>query len=224
METVDDDKILSQLEQNMRSPHLPNLKRGEYALQLMGEKMGLENVPYIKSYYFKSKRNHPQVNDSKDIFSFFHSIWDMETMELQETFCMLLIDKQRRIIGYCFPFRGGIDSAPVDVRILLAIALQSMAVQIAIAHNHPSGNIRPSEADIRLTRMMQYVFNLFNIQLIESMTLTMEDYVSMADEGILWDGEKTEKNKNFILVINSINAYFSPTQGEIRPFYATPVK
>ncbi len=224
MDTVSDDKILSILEQNMRSPELPNLKRGEYALQLMSEKAGFENIPYIHTYYFKNKRNHPKVENSKDLYTFFRSVWSMETMELQESFCLLLIDKQHRIIGYCFPFKGGIDSASIDSRIIIAIALQSLAVQVAIAHNHPSGNIRPSPADITLTRMLQYMLNLFNIDLIESMTLTMEDYVSLADEGILWDDEKLKENKNYKLVINAINAYFGTTMGDIKPFYETPIK
>lgn len=224
METYEDDKIMSQLEHGMRSPRLPNLKRGEYALNLMGEKMGFENVPYIHTYYFKSKRNHPIVKNSKDLHTFFLSIWDAETIELQESFCLVLIDRQQRVIGYCFPFRGGVDSATVDFRIIIAIALQSLAVQVAVAHNHPSGNIRPSEADINLTRVLQYLLWIFNIELIESMTITMEDYVSLADENILWNAEKLEKNKNVMLVIESINAYFGTTRGDIKPFYANPVR
>ena len=224
METVEDDKIFSRLEQGMRSPVLPNLQRGEYALELMSEKYGFENVPYIHTYYFKSKRNHPQVNNSKDVYNFFRAVWDMESIELQESFCLVLIDKQHRVIGYCFPFKGGIDSAAVDVRIIIAIALQSMAVQIAIAHNHPSGNIRPSEADITLTRMLQYLLWIFNIELIDSMTLTLEDYVSMADENLIWDDEMLKTNKNYGLVMNSINKHFAATYGDIKPFYSTPVK
>lgn len=225
METYDSqDKLFSQLEKNIRSAELPNLKRGEYALSLMSERMGFGDVPYIHTYYFKNKRNHPQVKNSKDLYTFFRSVWDMETMELQESMCVVLIDKQQRVIGYCFPFRGGIDSANLDVRIIIAIALQSLAVQVAIAHNHPTGNIRPSDADITLTRMLQYLLWIFNIELIESMTLTMEDYVSMMDEGLLWDDEKLKKNKNYILVMDSINRYFSATYGDIKPFYANPVK
>jgi DNA repair protein RadC len=224
METFEDDKIFSQLEQGMRSPILPNLKRGEYALELMSERMGFENVPYIKTYYFKNKRNHPQVINSKDIYTFFRAVWDMETIELQESVCLVLIDKQHRVIGYCFPFKGGVDSAGIDVRILIAIALQSIAVQVAIAHNHPSGNIRPSDADITFSRMLQYLLWLFNIELIDSMTLTMEDYVSMADENLIWNEETLRKNKNYSLVMNSINQHFAPTWGEIKPFYEAPVK
>ena len=224
MDTLDDDKIFSDLEQNMKSPVLKNIQRGEYALQLMGEKYGFENVPYIKLSYFKNKRNHPTVNNSTQLYEFFRAVWDIETLELQESFCVVLIDKQHRVIGYCFPFKGGIDSAPFDIRIIMAIALQSMAVQVAIAHNHPSGNIRPSDADMTVTRTLQYLLWLFNIELIESMTLTMDDYVSMADEGILWNTEKLEKNKNYNLVFNSILEHFGTTYGDILPFCNAPAK
>ena len=81
--------------------------------------------------------------------------------------------------------RGGIDQTTADVRTILREALLKRATQIALVHNHPSGNTRPSNEDIRLTQAVQRAATTMNIHLIDHLVITDGGYYSFNDEGRL---------------------------------------
>lgn len=81
---------------------------------------------------------------------------------------------------------GGITGTLVDLRILFAVVLKSLSTSIILAHNHPSGNLKPSEADKRLTNKIKSASELLDIKLLDHVIIIPNgSYYSFADEGIL---------------------------------------
>ena len=73
----------------------------------------------------------------------------------------------------------------VDVRLIFAAAIKANAVGLILAHNHPSGNLKPSYIDIQLTKRVKEAGQLLDIQLLDHLILTSDGYLSMADEGLI---------------------------------------
>jgi len=78
---------------------------------------------------------------------------------------------------------GGINGTVADVRLLFATAVQSLATSVIIAHNHPSGTLEPSNADIQLTDKIKEAGKLMDISLLDHLIITDYGYYSFADEG-----------------------------------------
>jgi len=73
----------------------------------------------------------------------------------------------------------------VDIRVILKLALEEMATGIILAHNHPSGNLKPSEADKQITKKIKDAGKTMDIEVLDHLIITQKTYFSFADEGIL---------------------------------------
>ena len=104
--------------------------------------------------------------------------------KLQEEFWVILM-KKNTVIGVEQLHQGGLDSAVVDIRLLIKRLLEKNATGFIIAHNHPSGNLTASEADKYLTKKIKEAAQLMNMQLLDHLIIAGNDYVSFADKGIL---------------------------------------
>lgn len=115
----------------------------------------------------------------------YHFIKDVifEGMEIQEHFIVLYMNQSNRIIGYYKHSKGTINSALVDVEIVTAVAIKTLSKAIILSHNHPSGNLQPSEADRRLTKRMKDACALFDITILDHIIVTSKGYYSFADHG-----------------------------------------
>ncbi|MDR0896195.1 MAG: DNA repair protein RadC [Prevotellaceae bacterium] len=102
-----------------------------------------------------------------------------------EEFWVLLLNQAARVINKVQISSGGIDHTPADVRIILREALLQHATQIALIHNHPSNNPRPSNDDRRLTQSVQQAAHTMNIRLVDHVIIAENSYYSFADEGLL---------------------------------------
>jgi len=78
---------------------------------------------------------------------------------------------------------GGLTGTIVDVRNILQTALKANACSVILAHNHPSGNQNPSDADIQITRRVNEAAKIMDIQVLDHLILLTEGYYSFADEG-----------------------------------------
>ncbi len=122
------------------------------------------------------------IRCSKDIYNLFHPLLcDLA----QEEFWVLLMNQAARVIDKVRISRGGIDQTTADVRSILREALLQRATQIALIHNHPSGNPRPSTDDQRLTQLVQKGAQTMNIRLTDHVIVTDGRFFSFSDEGIL---------------------------------------
>lgn len=80
---------------------------------------------------------------------------------------------------------GGINATVVDVRIILRKAIECSASAILVAHNHPSGSLKPSEQDVRITKQIKQAANLMEIALVDHLIVSGSGYYSFMDEGVL---------------------------------------
>lgn len=98
---------------------------------------------------------------------------------------LLLMNRQNQVIGQHFLAKGGMTGTVVDIRAIFQVALKSNATSIMFAHNHPSGNLQPSDADRKITRQIKDAGALLDIPLLDHIILTVDGYLSFADDGYL---------------------------------------
>lgn len=126
------------------------------------------------------------VKCSKDAFDIFMETWDQESIEYREEFKMLLMNRSNAVLGIMEVSKGGISGTVTDIRLVYQAAIKANASGIIVAHNHPSGNLNPSESDTRITQKIKEAGNIMDIQLLDHLILTMDgSYYSFADSGNL---------------------------------------
>ncbi len=103
----------------------------------------------------------------------------------QEEFYVLLLNKALKPLKVERISIGKIDATLVDIKIIAKLALDNLASSIIIAHNHPSGNLKPSESDNKLTNQIKSALALLEIQMVDHLIIAEEKYFSYADEGLL---------------------------------------
>lgn len=125
-----------------------------------------------------------KVSCSKDAERILRSIWGND-INYRESFYALYLNRANRVLGYQLISLGGISGTVVDVRCIYQAALKASCSSIILAHNHPSGNNEPSDADLKITSKLKEAGALLDIQLLDHLILLPEGYTSMADEGLL---------------------------------------
>lgn len=126
-----------------------------------------------------------KVSTSKDAYEVLIQAWDSNTLELREEFKILLLNRASKVLGLFNLSKGGVSGTVADPKLIFAAALKANASSIILAHNHPSGNLQPSQADLDLTRKCKEAGRFLEIQVLDHLILTTESYYSMADEGII---------------------------------------
>ena len=121
----------------------------------------------------------------KNSMSAFHMLEPLLADLHYEAFFILLLNRQNKVIQTKEISSGGFTGTLVDLRIVFKYALDYRATGIILAHNHPSGNLKPSEQDIQLTNKTIEFAKLLEIQVLDHLIITNNGYFSFADEGIL---------------------------------------
>jgi len=125
-----------------------------------------------------------KVRSSRDAFTIFKENWDLDTIEHVEQFNILLLNRSNAVLGIMSISKGGISGTVTDVRIILQAAIKANASGLIACHNHPSGNLNPSESDTKITQKIKDAGNIMDIQLLDHLIITGEDvYYSFADNG-----------------------------------------
>ena len=127
----------------------------------------------------------PKITSSKDAYGVLLENWDGSQIELLEQFKVMLLNRANKVLGIFNLSTGGVTGTVADPKIIFAAALKTTACGIILSHNHPSGNVRASQADIELTRKIRDGGRLLDIQLLDHIIVTREEYLSFADEGLL---------------------------------------
>lgn len=124
----------------------------------------------------------PIITTSSDVFELINPIiGDLE----HEEFWVLYLNNSNKV-KYKAPLsKGGITGTVVDIRLLFQTALEQKAVGIILTHNHPSGKVKPSDADIQITKKIKEAGRIMDIQLLDHLIITEYSYYSFADESIL---------------------------------------
>ena len=123
-----------------------------------------------------------KIGSSNDIYQ----LVKPELMDLQkEEFWVILLNRANRLIKKEQISSGGVSGTVADPKIIFKAALDQYASSIILVHNHPSGNLKPSQADISLTKKMKEVGNLLEIPVLDHIIFSDQGYLSFADEGLL---------------------------------------
>lgn len=134
----------------------------------------------------RRKEEEPQkrtfIGCSLDLYEFFHPL--MCDLPVEECW-VLLLNQAARVIEAVRVSQGGLAATQVDVRCILREALLKRATSIALAHNHPSGNSRPSADDDRLTQALAEAAKVVRIRLVDHIVVADGSYYSYVDEGKL---------------------------------------
>lgn len=124
----------------------------------------------------------PRIQSSQNIYDYFYPI--MCDLNVEECY-VLLLNNMHRVIDCVRIGSGGFTATLVDIRIVLREALLKRATSIALCHNHPSGNPKPSNEDDKITKNLQDACKIMNIRLVDHIVFADCNYFSYFDEGRL---------------------------------------
>ncbi len=126
-----------------------------------------------------------KITKSSDAFDILRDIWS-DQLEHVEEFYILLLNKANKVLGYKLISQGGISGTVVDPKLVFQTALKANASSMILAHNHPSGNKLPSDADEKITQKCKSAGIFLDITILDHLIVTPDDnYYSFADEGKL---------------------------------------
>jgi DNA repair protein RadC len=137
----------------------------------LGRRRKLSEVEYVQ-----------QIRSSKDVADIFQPLLsDL----LHEEFWILFLNRSNKVINRMKLSQGGISGTVTDIRIVMKNAIECLASGIIVCHNHPSGNLNPSDSDSKITQKIKEAGVLMDIQLLDHLIISDKDYYSFADNGML---------------------------------------
>ena len=131
---------------------------------------------------FAETANKPQIRNSADAFEYFYMRISDTT---HEQFWVMLLNQANRVIKMVKVSDGGVNGTTADPKRIFKIALENNATAMMLCHNHPSGNVQPSERDKALTRNIVNGGKLLEIKILDHIIVGIDKYFSFADSGLL---------------------------------------
>ena len=130
------------------------------------------------SYKPKFKKLHKVVS-SEDAYKYLLPTYKEGTICYKEYFKVLFLNQASQILGYTLISEGGITETCADIRVILQAALLTNSVAIILAHNHPSGNLKPSRQDMEITKQVKEAARLMRITVLDTSYLLMQDITAL---------------------------------------------
>lgn len=124
-----------------------------------------------------------KITGSKDAAEYFKPI--LEDLNHEE-FWILMLDRGNKIIDAFMVSQGGVSGTVIDVRIIMKTVIERLASGIILCHNHPSGTMQASDADLKITRKIKDAAELMDVSLLDHIIIGQKSYLSFADEGLLY--------------------------------------
>lgn len=143
------------------------------------------NIPEIGIKYKRSQVNYDSIHSQDDVYKTMLKMYDDDSIDYLESFIVMFLDSANVPIAFFKASQGGLTGCLVDVRSVLTMALKCGAVQIILSHNHPSGRLKPSQADKNLTKKINNACDILDISLLDHLIISREDYFSFKTEGII---------------------------------------
>lgn len=138
------------------------------------------------SYRTKVKLDQcPKVNSSASAYKVFIESWDKSQIDFRELMRVMLLNKVGRVLGILDLGFGGTSAAIVEPKLIFVAAIRANAYSIILAHNHPSGETKPSDADNSLTKRLVEGGKLLAIPIHDHLIITENGYFSYADQRLL---------------------------------------
>jgi len=127
----------------------------------------------------------PKIKKSTQAYEVLRQHWDEEIMQFLEEFKVILLNTAKRVLGIVDISLGGLMHVSVDIKVVIAVALKAGATGMILAHNHPSGTLKPSSQDIALTRKIFDAAKLFDIEVLDHIIITSEGFYSFSDNWMM---------------------------------------
>jgi DNA repair protein RadC len=140
------------------------------------------NIKYLELKKNKTDFPRIKIENSKQAADFIKQFYS-DDIGIFESFFILLVDRSHKTMGYAKISQGGVAGTVVDVKIVCKYAVDFLASGVILAHNHPSGNIQPSTADIEITKKIKTALNFLDVKTLDHIILTEESHYSLADNG-----------------------------------------
>ena len=125
------------------------------------------------------------IKNAEDAFEFIKQFWN-EDIEVYESVFILLINRGNKTIGWAKISQGGIAGSVIDVKLVCKYVVDSLASAIILAHNHPSGNKKPSVSDIEITKKIIKALDFFDCKVLDHIIVTPDfEFTSLTEEGVI---------------------------------------
>ena len=134
---------------------------------------------------YKSNAFNFKINNSEDAYRVFTQIWDNSLLNILEQFYALFIAQNKQLLGWRLLGTGTGNQCLVDIPLLAGIACKSLSKSVVIAHNHPSGELKPSKIDKYETDRVSHALSFFNMALDDHLIISGKGYYSFLDNSIL---------------------------------------
>lgn len=129
--------------------------------------------------------DRPKIESAECAYRILKSTWDQDQISLVEEAKVMFLDNQLRLMSISTVSKGGMSGTVIDPRIVFATALKRRSSTIILSHNHPSGNLKPSHADLSLTKKFYDAGKLLEITVADHLIISSEGYCSLANEGYI---------------------------------------
>jgi DNA repair protein RadC len=151
----------------------------------MDNNLFLSRIAEIEiSYSTKiSPSDRLKITCSRDAADIFMQV--VPGMEHREYFYAMFLNRSNQVLGYYEVSKGGISGTMVDVRLILQAAIKSNSSAVILCHNHPSGTMQPSDADVKITGKIKAACSQLDINVLDHIIVSTHSYYSFADEGML---------------------------------------
>jgi DNA repair protein RadC len=156
-------------------------------MEALSQNFNPSQVAEIKLSYkhLRKPSECPGISSSRDAYNILFYHWDQAKLDFIEQFKVLLLSRANKVLGIFEASSGSSAGVLVDPKLIMAAAIKSNASGIILAHNHPSGNLQPSESDKTLTRKIKNGAAFLDVLVHDHIVLSSEGYFSFADEGLL---------------------------------------
>jgi len=131
--------------------------------------------------------NKVSLRSSSDSSKYFRKLYEENDDDINtaESVYILFLNRSSNVVGYTKLSSGGINASIIDIRLLSYYAINTLCSSVIMCHNHPSGNLNPSDADKKILNETKIALKIFGIHVLDNIILTNDSYYSFADEGIL---------------------------------------
>ncbi len=144
----------------------------------------MKTLAEIQVSYHPNTCDKPQINSSQDAYELIKPLYNEDILQYKEIFMVLYLNRSNRVLGYHIHSIGSDIGTVISVKQVIGIALKVNSCSLILVHNHPSGNTKPSEQDIELTKRIKDAAGLFEIQVLDHLIIG-DGYYSMSDHGVI---------------------------------------
>lgn len=138
----------------------------------------------VATYQKRDDINEVIISSSRTAVDFLRTVYPVQ-INYREAMVALYLNRRNQVLGYATISIGGVTGTVADPKLIIQNALLTNACGLILCHNHPSGNLSPSKADLNLTSKLKKGAEFLDIQILDHLILTETDYYSFADNGDL---------------------------------------